>query len=587
MPEGSRGGYRGALSHRDFRLLIGRSAVSAAGSWAYNVGLIVFVFDRTGSAAWLSAIAVARFLPAMIASPYGGVLAERFERRTVMLVSDLAAMGTMGALAVLAFLDGPVWVALVLGAATSVVTIVDQPALAAMVPQVVGEDDLPAANALNGTVENLSVVVGPALGAGLLVFMDAGGVFLVNAISFGVAALFLVAMRTRSRPTDVTEGGEAGVVQQLAVGFRAISSDTKAFVLVLLSVVASFVYGTDIVLYALVGDRVGFGPDGFGYLLAGAGVGGVLAAGTVNKLAGSSRLGVVLTVGMALYLLPTAVLTFTDNGAVAIGLQVVRGAGTLVVDVLAITALQRTLAPELLARVFGVFTTYVLLAIALGSLVTPPIIDAVGLDGALWVMSVGLMALVLLTWPWLRVVDRVAAARAEELDPRVRALSELGIFGRTSRPVLERLSAAATEVTTVAGETLISEGEPADAFYVLLDGTLVVSARGEGRRRRKLRDLQPPAYVGEIGLIERVPRTATVVAETPSRLLRIEGDDFLDAVMGAPASASFVETSVLRYATTHPSRTAAAPEVIVIADPEDEPVPVATAPPTDGETSEE
>ena len=549
---GTGSGYRAALRHRDFRFLMARFAVSGIGSWAYNVALIVFVFEQTHSAAWVAAASLGRFIPSLIFSPYGGVVAERFERRRVMLTSDCAALVMMTLLAVIAAMDGPVLLAIVVAGMTSVVTIVDQPANAAMVPQLVGEKDLAAANGLTGALENLTVLVGPALGAALLFVADPWIVFLINAGTFAVAASLVAMVRTRSTATDVTEGGNAGVLRQLSVGFKAIGSSTTAGVLVGFSVLASFVYGTDTVLFPLVGERMGVGADGYGYLMTGLGIGGLLAAGLVNRLAGVPRLGVVITVGMAVYCLPTALLAVIDNTAVAVGLQVIRGAGTLVVDVLAITALQRTLAPDLVARVFGVFFALILTAISLGALVMPPIIGAVGLDNALLTVAFGVPLIALATGPWLLAMDRAAVSRLAELAPRIRLLEVLGIFSGASRPVLERLAANATEQQATTGDVIVKEGDVADALYVLASGEVAVSARGEAGSSRRIRTLNAPGYFGEIGLLHRIPRTATVKALETTSLYRIEGEDFLDALTGSPAAPAFLESARSRLARTHP-----------------------------------
>ena len=546
------GGYRSALRHRDYRLLMSRYTVSAIGSWAYNVALVVFIFDQTGSAGWVAAASLGRFVPALVLSPYAGVVAERFERRRVMLFSDLLAFLLMLLLAGVVLLEGPVILAIVLAGLTTVTTLVDEPSSAAMIPQLVGEDDLAAANGLSSAIENLTILIGPALGAALLLVADPSGVFLVNSLSFAAGALLLSRMAARSTATDVTDGGQAGVLSQLAVGFKAIGSSATAAVLVAFSVLASFVYGTDTVLFALIAEKVGIGVDGYGYLLAGLGVGGILVAGLVNRLASVPRLGVVITIGMAVYCLPTAALAFTDSATLAIAAQVARGAGTLVVDVLAVTALQRTLAPNLIARVFGVFWSLIISAIALGAAVMPVILNAAGLNSTLLIVGLGIPAMVLASGPWLLRMDRTAVARLAELEPRIRILEVLGIFQHASRPTLERLAAGMTEITADTGDVIIREGDPADALYVLTSGEVAVSARGEAGSSRRIRTMNAPSYFGEIGLLRRIPRTATVKALEPLTLLRLGGEEFLDALSSDPASPTFMRSARSRLARTHP-----------------------------------
>lgn len=547
-------GYRTALRHRDFRLLVIGLVVDQAGSWAYNVALAVYVYEQTHSAGWVGAATVARFVPALVFSPYGGVIAERYERTRVMVVTSLLAAAIMAALAATAALEGPVELSIGLSALTTMVLTTYTPATAAITPELVGESDLAAANALNSTVENTAVVVGPALGAGLLLLGGPAVAFLVNAGTFLFSALMVSRISTRSRPVDVTEGGNAGTLRQMRAGLREITGSSTAVLLVAYSLLASFVYGTDTVLFVVLSEfQLGTGPTGYGYLLAGLGVGGVAGAGLVNRLAASPRLGAIITVGMAVYCLPTAVLVWVHQPTVAFFLQGLRGAGTLIVDVLAITALQRSLPSNVIARVFGVFFALVVGAIALGAVITPPLLAALGLHPVLLIFGVGIPVAVLLAYPMLRRLDQTAVTQVARLAPRIALLEDLGIFAAAQRPVLERLAAAATEVTVPPGTVVVREGDAADALYVLSSGEVGVSARGQSSEPQPLRTLTAPSYFGEIGLIEQIPRTATVAAMQDCRLLRIEGADFLDSLSSSPASTSLLEGARSRLFRTHPS----------------------------------
>jgi CRP-like cAMP-binding protein/predicted MFS family arabinose efflux permease len=543
------------LRHRDFRLLITSFFISFAGSWAYNVALAVYVFEQTGSAAWVGAATVGRFLPSLLFGPYGGVLAERFERVRLMAGLDWVSTALMLVLALVAALDGPALLAIVLAGLTSVNATVYEPAAAAITPETVPESDLAAANALRNMVDNIAIIAGPVLGALLLLVSPAPVVFLVNGLTFAVSGVVVSRMTVRSTPVDVTEAGTAGPLKQMLVGIRAITGSATAATLVAYSVIASFVYGVDTVQFVVLSeDRLGTGPDGFGYLLAGLGVGGIAAAGLVNRMAAWPRLGTVILLGMALYCLPTLLFLVLDDPAAAAAIQVVRGAGTLVVDVLAITALQRSLPKEVLGRVFGAFFTGVLLAISLGALVTPWVISRLGLDASLWMAGALLPALCLLGLPWLRRMDAQNVVRLAAIEPRVLVLERLGILTEASRPMLERLAAEAEDVEVPAGTVVIREGDEADAFYVLVDGEVGVRARGEGAVEQDLPPMTSGAYFGEIGLLERIPRTATVTATRPSRLLRIDGDAFVDALTNVPASTALLEGARSRLARTHPNR---------------------------------
>jgi Major Facilitator Superfamily/Cyclic nucleotide-binding domain len=547
-------GYASALGKRDLRLLLGALTVSATGSWAFNVGLFAFVFSRTHSFAWVGAAGVVRFVSALLFSPFGGVLAERVQRIRLMIGSDVACAVWQGGAAAVAAAGGPVVAVLALAALTTMTSSVYPPAVAATIPTIVDEDDLVAANTLNGTIDNLVVIAGPAIGAALLLLGSPALVFAINAGTFAASAVAVSRVRSRSQPVAPGGGGLGGVLHQMADGFRAIVTLPAARTLVAFSVLVSFVYGTDTVLFVAVSARrLGTGSHGFGYLLAGLGVGGILMAAAVDRLARSSRLALIIAAGTAGYCLPTALLAVIHSPGLAFAVQVVRGGSTLIVDVLAITALQRAVPGDQVARVFGIFFAFVLGAIALGAAVTPALISAVGLNAALFTMAFGPAALGLLGLPALVGIDRRAAAATAALAPRVALLQGLEIFATASQAVLERLAAAASEIAFPAGAVIVREGDPADALYVLADGEVEVTARGELGAERVIRTMVSPSYFGEIGVLQHIPRTATVTAVTECRCDRIEGQQLLDALTTTPPSSSLMENVSGRLAVTHPS----------------------------------
>ena len=217
---------------------------------------------------------------------------------------------------------------------------------------------------------------------------------------------------------------------------------------------------------------------------------------------------------MLVYTLPNIVLAVTSDPAVAVVVQVVRGAGTLVVDVLAVTALQRAVAPDVTARVFGVFWALILGAIALGALVAPVVVAVLGLEGAIVALAVAPALLALLALPELARMDRAAAARTRRWPRasrcwRARACSppRRGRCSSGSRP-------RPCEDAVPAGD----RGGPGGRR-----GRRALRAarrRGLGRRprrrRRELATIGPGGWFGELGLLEGVPRTATVTTTEPS-----------------------------------------------------------------------
>src|SRR6202043_708131 len=267
-------GDRSLFANRDYRLLFSGLTISMSGSWAYNVALVVFVFNATHSPAWVAAASMTRFLTALVTSPIGGLVADRVERVRLMVTLDMLALSFQAALAVVAALNGPVVLAIALAAFTSVTTSSYDPAARATTPAIVGEEHLAAANSAQSAVENLSIIVGPAIAGLLLLVTPPAAVFAVNAATFGLSALLVSRMHTRSRASDITEGGTAGPLKQMAAGMRAFVSSPNVTLLAGFSILASFVYGTDTVLFVVVSkDQLGTGRSGYGYLLAALGVG--------------------------------------------------------------------------------------------------------------------------------------------------------------------------------------------------------------------------------------------------------------------------------------------------------------------------
>src|SRR5215475_3603401 len=184
----ARSRYRDALHHRDLRLLIASFVVDQIGSWSYIVVISVYIFERTHSTQWLAAAGVCRWLPGLLLASYGGVIADRYERTTVLVVSSLVSAVLMSGMAVVVAANGPVGLILALLALSAVALTPYLPAAGALTPEIVGEKDLAAANAIFSALENLVVVVGPGIGGLLLLTGEPVIGVAINSASFVVAA---------------------------------------------------------------------------------------------------------------------------------------------------------------------------------------------------------------------------------------------------------------------------------------------------------------------------------------------------------------------------------------------------------------
>ena len=551
-------GLRAALGFKDFRLLLASLAASGIGDWFYNVALVVYVLRATGSSpAWVAAASIGRLAPYILFGSLGGAIADRYDRRRVMVAASTTQALLMVALALAAAAGAPVvWVIAIAFASTAAGTPFF-PAVAAVTPSLVDESRLAPANSLITTVDSLALALGPALGGLLLVVADSPAVaFAVNALTFGLSALLLARLETGSRSVDSAENEAVPLHRQLAEGVAAITSSISIMLLMGLMLAATFIYGEEGVLYPLVSeDLLGTGAEGVGFLFAALGAGGMLAAGAANRAVDHPRPAVFLTTGSLVSATPFLLLPFTRTPAVAYVLVAVEGASFIFVDVLATTLMQRSVPEAVLARVFGILDSVAVLATVLGAALAPLLIESFGLKASLLSAGGILVVLTTLCAPKLFAIDREGARKRRELAPRLALLERVTIFEGMPRPSLEALAARVTEEQLAPGEVLIHEGDAARHFFVIRSGTMEVLSRGEsGGRQKTVRELGAGDYAGEIGLLERIPRTATVRALTASAVYRIEGQDFLQAAGSAPGVSRALAHAVAgRLARTHPS----------------------------------
>ena len=564
-----RGVVRAAFASRDFRYLAASLTVSQIGDWLYGVALVVYVFDQTGSPAWVAASAVLRLAPYVVFGAVGGAIADRYDRRSVMIATDLARAACMAGLAAVVVAEAPVWLALLLAFASATAGTPARPAQGAITPALVPEGDLAAANAVVSVLEHTALVLGPAFGGLLLLLGSPAVAFAVNGASFLASAALVVPIRAGAA-AEAEEEQPPSLARRLADGFTALARSGDAALLVGLVVAASLVYGMEVVLLVLVSEQLlGTGPEGVSFLFAAVGLGGLAAAGLTSRLAEARRPGRTLLLVLLAFSLPLISLAVIRRPALAYGVLAVEGAGNIVFDVLAITMLQRVVRQDVLGRVFGVLDSLAVAGILAGSLLVPVIVDAVGLRWALVVAGGTLLALTAAAVPHLRGLDRRAEATRRALAPKVELLEGLGVFDGASRQQLESLAAALEDQAVPAGTAVVIEGEPADAFYVVRSGTLAVLSAGErGGEPARVNTLGPGDYFGEIGLLERIPRTATVRAETAAVVGRLAGEDFLGIVNQVPStSGTLLDGVVGRLARTHPSHRVRLQEGAVDAGP--------------------
>jgi MFS family permease len=388
-----------------FGRLLAALATSQLGDWLYNLALLAYVQQRTHSTVWLGVTTAARIGPLVLGGPVGGLIADRFDRRRLMFASDVLRAAIMVALALVALAGLPVALVPVLAAAATVAGVVYPPSVAAVTPRLVDGAQLAAANAARGTITPACVAAGPALGAVLLLIGPPAVAFAVNAGTFVVSALLIASIPAgpefarAPRPDAAGAAGDSAIdgvrtlVRELGHGARALRSAPEAGWMVSADTAASLVYGAQTVLLLLVAGRLGLGADGYGYLLAAQGAGGIAGATLAGRLGRAASARLTLAAALALVAVPLPILAVTTSIGVALGVGVVGGAGALIVEVVADTRLQQTLDESRLGCAYGFAFAVSVGGIAIGGVIAPVLVALAGLDGALCLIAAAVLAL--------------------------------------------------------------------------------------------------------------------------------------------------------------------------------------------------
>jgi MFS family permease len=507
-------------------------AASIFGTWAYGITVFVYAYEQGGPTA-VGVVGLVRWLAAAAVSPFAALLGDRYDKRLVMVASDLARVVLIAGAAVALLTDSPPVVVYLLAALVAVAATAFRPAEASLVPTLARTpEELTAANVTASTIESIGIFGGPALGGVLLAATGPATVFVVTAGLLLCSAVLLVGVRPVAEP-EPSERKEESIREELLAGFRAIAGERRLRLLVGLFSAQTFVDGMLNVLIVVVAlDLLDTGRAGVGFLNSAVGIGGLLGALAAAALVGRRRLAADFGLGIFIWGVPIALVAVWPNQVFALVLLGIVGIGNTLVDVSGMTLMQRAAPDDVLARVFGVLESLLLLTVGLGALAAPLLVNWIGDRGALIVAGALLPILVVPAWPRLTAIDRSARVPEEQLE----LLRGNAIFAPLPAATLEQLADRLTEVRAAAGETIIRQGERGDLFYVIDDGTVEVSVDGQPPR-----ELGRGESFGEIALLRDVPRTATVTARTDVVLYALDRNTFIPAVTGSGPSLSAAE----------------------------------------------
>ena len=494
---------------------------SIAAEWTHFVALGVFAYNSGGASA-VGIAGLVRMLPAALVAPFAATLGDRFRRERFLVVVSLAGSAALGGSAAAYFVSRSELIVFALAAVVGVTSTIFRPALQATLPSLARTpQELIASNGATSTFESLGTLLGPLVAGILVSVANAGVVFLVAAAALLVAAGLLQRVQVEGRIQATAPEEMPRPRELLAGGFRAVVSEPKTRLLVFLTTAQSFVRGALNVLIVVGAFRVlGAGAGAVGYLTAAVGVGGLVGAFGALSLKGR-QLAVPFGVSLIFWGFPIALIPAWPRVAVAFLLLAVVGAANSVEDVAVFTLLQRVIPDDVLTRVLGIVWGLAMGAIAIGSVAATGIVALVGSRAAFVVVGAILPLTTLIVWRQLVRIDREMLPPADELA----IVEGVPMFAPLSIAAKEHMAARLVEVPVSAGEVVIRTGEPGDRFYMVADGALEVTNGVHARARRG-------DFFGELALLRDIPRTATVIATTRSRLYALEREDFLAAVTG-------------------------------------------------------
>ena len=525
-PVAATGAYRDVLRVREARALIAASGASQLGDWLYNAALLAYVYISTGSAAWVGVATVCRLVPYALLGPIGGVIADRYDKRSVLLIGDIIRAVLMIVLAAVVAGHSAVLLVIMVSALSSAAGSAQRPAAMALLPRLVGESRLGPANALLHTVEELGVVVGPVIGAVLLTFTASWVVFAVNGVTFVLSAALVATLRRRPAQSMAA----TATTSQLRLGLATVRRASFVMSLFAIVAMAELTYGAQTVQLVVYADSsLGLGAGGYGYLLAATGLGGLLSVTVNSRLTRSSAVTRIVVITGVVACATQFFYAGTDFVWLALVVAVVGGMSLVACEVVAETTLARVVAPDLLGRVMGFYYSVSVAAMVAGAALASVLIDATSLRTSFLILGMAAVMVTLLSAAGLRGLDTRSKARADALASRVALISAVPLTRGVSQVVLEELAAAAQVCALPLGVDVVVQGAPAHAFYVVVDGEVVVE-----RDNKEVIRLGGGEWFGERGLLECKPRNATVTTTRDSTVLRLEGSVLLDSLETAP-----------------------------------------------------
>jgi MFS family permease len=413
-----------ALRHRNFQLFFSGQLISLIGTWMQTVAQSWLVYRLTGSGLQLGAVAFASQIPVFLVAPIGGITADRFNRKRVVIGTQVASMSLAFILAALTIAHRiTVPEVFVLAVLLGVVNSFDIPARQSFLVDMVGREDLMNAIALNSSMFNGARVLGPAVASILLAKLGEGWCFFVNGVSYIAVIIGLLMMNVH---TPARVSSETPALEHLLEGFRFVSRTAPIRTLLILLGIVSMVGMPYVVLMPIFADRIlhgggqelasligskDLGAVRLGILMGSTGVGALLGALTLATRTGTKGLGRWVTVCCASFGVSLMLFAFSRSFWLSVALLIPVGYFVMLQMASSNTLIQVMVPDHLRGRAMAMYSMMFMGMAPLGSLFGGALSDRVG---APWTVALGGLMAVAGAW-WFGIQLPKIRAEAQQL----------------------------------------------------------------------------------------------------------------------------------------------------------------------------
>ncbi len=390
--------FSALIRHPNYRLYWSGALTSNVGTWTQMVAQGWLVYDLTGSTFYLGLVGFATAVPNLFLSLLGGVLADRFERRRLMIFTQISAMVLAFLLAYLTIAGlVTVWHIVAVAFLAGIVNALNTPIRQTIISDLVPREDLLNAVALNSAQFQTSRTLGPAIAGLIVAAVGPGWCFLINGLSYLAVIAALVAMKL---PPLVARGPKASMVANLVEGVRYVRNDPVILSLVLLATVPSF-FGMPYnqLMPAFASSVLHVGPDGLGLLMSSAGLGALLGALGVASLGKGAPRGPLLLGAIICFGVSLAVFAASQLYTLSAVMLVVVGVASMAYNAINQTFLQSLSEDAMRGRVMSMLTLTTFGLQPLGTLVIGSAATVVGPQSA--VLAGGVICALFAGWMML------------------------------------------------------------------------------------------------------------------------------------------------------------------------------------------